>query len=227
MWGRGGTADAWCHDPPQPPRRPARCVDRRSSGACPAGAASAPATSATGSPTAPTAATRLDVVSDTAGDSSAERGHGDRGWAGDTVPRDPVMARGWGHCLGTLCHGAGLGTLHPRTPWHDTILGTLMAPGRGHCTQGPCAMAPCWGHCAQALCDIALGWGPCAGSLPPGGATLETCHRTRLGITSGTLSPSWTGETVTKNLSLAGSGVAVAVSPSSSGATWSRQYRWR
>lgn len=68
-----------------------------------------------------------------------------------------------------------------------------------------------------------------------GNPVLEACpqvvpcwgHVTnKLGITLGALSPSWTGDTVPKSLSLGGSGMAVTVSPSSSGATQSRCYQW-
>lgn len=160
--------------------------------------------------------------------------------AGDTVSelcQEPfaVIPR-WGHCPGTLCLSPGLRTLCLGTRLVTQCLGTLRhGTGLGalclthakchrtilrHCVQVPVAVAQCWlphwGPCPQSVphcrvSAVAPGWGPCAGSLPPHGAVLGTCHRTRLGITLGTLSPSWTGDTVPKSLFLGGSGETVLI----------------
>lgn len=73
-----------------------------------------PATSATGSPTVLTAATRLDVVSDTRGDSSAVRGHGDQDWLG-------MLCQGCCDAGGMWCCGTRMETLGPSCP-QDTGL---------------------------------------------------------------------------------------------------------
>lgn len=145
-----------------------------------------PATSATGSPTVPTAATRLDVVSDTRGDTSAGRGHGDQDWLG-------MLCQGCCDAGGMWCCGTRMETL-PKLSSGCRAVSELC--------QGLFTVTPGWGRYLGALCH-SKGLGTlchgtrlvvlCLGTLCPGTGlgTLclshAQCHRTILGTLSRSL----------------------------------------